>query len=105
MDEVQTGLGRIGTDVWAFQAAEIETDIVTSGKPLGNGYPMSLLMTSSRLLRSMKHLNLAVRKLLILSFSKLKRKFISGNLCTKFHSIGHWERRARCYGRRGSSLK
>ena len=40
-DEVQTGLGRIGTHWWGFEAHDVIPDIVTIGKPLGNGHPVA----------------------------------------------------------------
>ena len=43
-DEVQTGLGRVGTDFWAFQLFEVVPDIVTIGKPLGNGHPVAAVV-------------------------------------------------------------
>jgi 4-aminobutyrate aminotransferase-like enzyme len=45
-DEVQTGLGRIGTHFWAFEAHGVVPDIVVLGKPLGNGYPMGGVVTT-----------------------------------------------------------
>ncbi len=45
-DEVQTGLGRIGTHFWAFEAQEVVPDIVVMGKPLGNGHPVAAVVTS-----------------------------------------------------------
>jgi len=40
-DEVQTGLGRVGKHCWAFQLHGLTPDIVTLGKPLGNGHPIA----------------------------------------------------------------
>jgi len=40
-DEVQTGFGRSGTNFWMFQAHGVVPDIVTFGKPMGNGYPVA----------------------------------------------------------------
>ncbi len=45
-DEVQTGLGRIGTHDWAFQAHDVVPDIVVMGKPLGNGHPLAAVVTT-----------------------------------------------------------
>ncbi len=45
-DEVQTGLGRIGTDFWAFAAHDVVPDIVVMGKPLGNGHPLAAVVTT-----------------------------------------------------------
>ena len=40
-DEVQTGLGRVGSHYWAFELFTLAPDIVTIGKPLGNGHPIA----------------------------------------------------------------
>ena len=39
-DEVQPGFGRTGTHMWGHQKAGIVPDIVTLGKPMGNGHPV-----------------------------------------------------------------
>ncbi|XP_046905253.1 ethanolamine-phosphate phospho-lyase [Hypomesus transpacificus] len=47
-DEVQVGFGRVGTSFWAFQlhGEDFVPDIVTMGKPIGNGHPMSCVVTT-----------------------------------------------------------
>ncbi len=40
-DEVQPGFGRTGAGMWGFQRHGITPDIVTMGKPMGNGHPMA----------------------------------------------------------------
>jgi len=45
-DEVQTGLGRMGTGFWAFEDQRVVPDIVVMGKPLGNGHPIGALATT-----------------------------------------------------------
>ncbi|GGK42726.1 MULTISPECIES: aminotransferase class III-fold pyridoxal phosphate-dependent enzyme [Flavobacteriaceae] len=40
-DEVQTGCGRMGNTFWGFQLHNVVPDIVTIGKPLGNGHPIA----------------------------------------------------------------
>jgi 4-aminobutyrate aminotransferase-like enzyme len=45
VDEVQTGYGRTGSDLWGFAASEVTPDIVTLGKPAGNGYPLGVVVT------------------------------------------------------------
>jgi len=45
-DEVQVGFGRVGSDVWAFGAAGARPDIVTLGKPIGNGHPLGAVVTT-----------------------------------------------------------
>jgi 4-aminobutyrate aminotransferase-like enzyme/Ser/Thr protein kinase RdoA (MazF antagonist) len=44
-DEVQMGFARSGTHMWGFQAFDVEPDIVTMGKPMGNGHPIAALVT------------------------------------------------------------
>ncbi|WP_298817554.1 aminotransferase class III-fold pyridoxal phosphate-dependent enzyme [Chloroflexus sp.] len=46
-DEVQTGLGRLGTHYWAFETQEVVPDIVVLGKPLGNGHPIGAVVTTA----------------------------------------------------------
>jgi 4-aminobutyrate aminotransferase-like enzyme len=45
-DEVQVGFGRVGTDTWAFGAEGARPDIVTMGKPIGNGHPLGAVVTT-----------------------------------------------------------
>jgi 4-aminobutyrate aminotransferase-like enzyme/Ser/Thr protein kinase RdoA (MazF antagonist) len=52
-DEVQAGHGRCGSHLWSFQAAEIEPDIVTMGKPMGNGHPVAAVVARSEILEAM----------------------------------------------------
>lgn len=40
-DEVQPGFGRTGSHMWGFQRHGVVPDIVTMGKPMGNGFPMA----------------------------------------------------------------
>ncbi|MGI9278732.1 MAG: aminotransferase class III-fold pyridoxal phosphate-dependent enzyme [Endozoicomonas sp.] len=45
-DEVQVGFGRVGTHWWAFETQGVVPDIVTLGKPIGNGHPMGAVVTT-----------------------------------------------------------
>ncbi|TNN58453.1 Ethanolamine-phosphate phospho-lyase [Liparis tanakae] len=47
-DEVQTGFGRVGSHFWAFQlqGESFCPDIVTMGKPMGNGHPLACVATT-----------------------------------------------------------
>ena len=45
-DEVQVGFGRAGSHFWAFEALDAIPDIVTLGKPIGNGHPMAAVVTT-----------------------------------------------------------
>lgn len=40
-DEVQCGYGRTGETMWGYQRHGLDPDIVTLGKPMGNGYPVA----------------------------------------------------------------
>jgi 4-aminobutyrate aminotransferase-like enzyme/Ser/Thr protein kinase RdoA (MazF antagonist) len=51
-DEVQYGLGRSGSHFWGFERRGIEPDIVTMGKPVGNGYPMGVVVANRALIEA-----------------------------------------------------
>ena len=44
-DEVQPGFGRIGSHWWGHQAMQFTPDVVTLGKPMGNGHPVAAVVT------------------------------------------------------------
>jgi 4-aminobutyrate aminotransferase-like enzyme len=46
-DEVQSGFGRTGADLWGFEATDVTPDVVTMGKPMGNGHPVAAVATRS----------------------------------------------------------
>lgn len=48
-DEVQVGLGRLGSHFWGFQGEGVVPDIVTIGKPVGNGHPLGAVVTTKEL--------------------------------------------------------
>ena len=45
-DEVQVGFGRVGTHFWGFETQGVVPDIVTLGKPIGNGHPAGAVVTT-----------------------------------------------------------
>lgn len=45
-DEVQVGFGRAGSHFWAFETQDVVPDIVTLGKPIANGHPMAVVVTT-----------------------------------------------------------
>lgn len=51
-DEVQAGFGRVGTHMWAFETSGVVPDIVTLGKPMGNGHPMAAVVTTPEIAAS-----------------------------------------------------
>jgi 4-aminobutyrate aminotransferase-like enzyme/Ser/Thr protein kinase RdoA (MazF antagonist)/murein DD-endopeptidase MepM/ murein hydrolase activator NlpD len=46
VDEVQAGFGRVGDAMWAFERHAVVPDIVTLGKPMGNGHPLGAVVTT-----------------------------------------------------------
>ena len=48
-DEVQSGHGRSGDGLWSFGSAGITPDIVTLGKPMGNGHPIAAVVVRSEI--------------------------------------------------------
>ncbi|XP_050667617.1 alanine--glyoxylate aminotransferase 2-like [Leptidea sinapis] len=51
-DEVQVGFGRVGSHMWAFETQDVIPDIVTMGKPMGNGHPVAAVITTPEIARS-----------------------------------------------------
>lgn len=49
-DEVQSGFGRTGSGMWGYQMFGIEPELVTLGKPMGNGHPIGAVVTTAELL-------------------------------------------------------
>ena len=45
-DEVQVGFGRVGSHFWGFETQGVVPDIVTMGKPIGNGFPLAAVVTT-----------------------------------------------------------
>lgn len=45
-DEVQVGFGRVGDKFWGFDLQDVIPDIVTMGKPIGNGHPLAAVVTT-----------------------------------------------------------
>lgn len=44
-DEVQPGFGRTGHNFWGYEVDDFVPDIVTMGKPMGNGHPLAATVT------------------------------------------------------------
>ncbi|MGB7296539.1 MAG: aminotransferase class III-fold pyridoxal phosphate-dependent enzyme [Candidatus Aminicenantales bacterium] len=53
-DEVQVGFGRVGTHFWGFETQGVVPDIVTMGKPIGNGHPLAAVATTPEIAASFK---------------------------------------------------
>ena len=49
VDEVQTGFGRVGDKFWGFETHGVVPDIVTLGKPIGNGHPIGAVVTTKEI--------------------------------------------------------
>ena len=51
-DEVQVGFGRVGSRFWGFDSEDAVPDIVTLGKPFGNGHPLGAVVTTGEVARA-----------------------------------------------------
>jgi 4-aminobutyrate aminotransferase-like enzyme len=49
-DEVQAGFGRSGSHFWGHQKQGVVPDVVTMGKPMGNGHPIAGLVTNDEIM-------------------------------------------------------
>jgi 4-aminobutyrate aminotransferase-like enzyme/Ser/Thr protein kinase RdoA (MazF antagonist) len=52
-DEVQTGYGRLGSELWGFARHGALPDLVTLGKPMGNGYPIGAVVTRAEIVNAL----------------------------------------------------
>ena len=50
-DEVQPGFGRTGDAMWGFQRHGITPDLVTMGKPMGNGHPIAAVLARGEVMQ------------------------------------------------------
>lgn len=50
-DEVQPGWGRTGKNMWGYENHGIVPDLVVMGKPMGNGMPISAMVTRAEILQ------------------------------------------------------
>ena len=48
-DEVQTGFGRMGEKYWGYELYDIIPDIITLGKPMGNGHPIGAVVCTQNI--------------------------------------------------------
>ena len=49
---MQVGFGRVGAHFWGFELEGVVPDIVTLGKPIGNGHPLGAVVTTPEIARS-----------------------------------------------------
>lgn len=74
-DEVQVGFGRVGRHWWAYelQGGDIIPDIVTMGKPMGNGHPIACVVTTQAIAESFRETGVEYFNT-VSTFSKLNSK-------------------------------
>ena len=53
VDEIQTGVTRTGDHYWGFQREDVVPDIITLGKGIGNGFPLSAVVAKRKVAESM----------------------------------------------------
>ena len=58
LDEVQTGFSRLGSHDFAFQYYDVQPDIVTIGKAMGNGFPVSAVICSEEIAHAYANLDI-----------------------------------------------
>jgi 4-aminobutyrate aminotransferase-like enzyme len=57
-DEVQAGFGRFGSHMWGHQRLGVVPDIVTLGKPMGNGHPLAGVVARRELINAFTERNM-----------------------------------------------
>ncbi len=58
-DEVQSGFGRMGAFMWGHTHHGVVPDIVTIGKPAGNGHPLGVVITTPEIMECVPRRNTA----------------------------------------------
>ena len=51
-DEVQAGFGRMGKSIWGHQHYDVAPDFITLGKPVGNGHPLGVVITTAEIMEA-----------------------------------------------------
>lgn len=75
-DEVQVGFGRVGKHWWAFQEYDVIPDIVTMGKPMGNGHPVACVVTTEEIAQSFAKTGVEYFNTVCIHFIKLQHIFL-----------------------------
>jgi 4-aminobutyrate aminotransferase-like enzyme len=57
-DEVQAGFGRFGSHMWGHDRHGMVPDLVTMGKPMGNGHPLAGVVTTAALMEAFTSQNM-----------------------------------------------
>jgi 4-aminobutyrate aminotransferase-like enzyme len=57
-DEVQAGFGRFGSHMWGHQRLGVVPDVVTLGKPMGNGHPLAGVVARPELINAFTERNM-----------------------------------------------
>jgi ethanolamine-phosphate phospho-lyase len=74
-DEVQVGFGRVG-HMWAFESQDVIPDIVTIGKPIGNGHPIACVVTTPEIAESFEKIGTEYFNTVCLEFIEYSLKLL-----------------------------
>ncbi|MDB6001109.1 MAG: hypothetical protein JWP52_2808 [Rhizobacter sp.] len=55
VDEIQTGVGRTGASLWAFEQHGVVPDVIVTSKGIGNGFPLAAVVMRRDMAESMAH--------------------------------------------------
>ncbi len=94
-DEVQVGFGRVGSHFWAFETQGVVPDIVTLGKPIGNGHPLAAVVTTQAIAESfangMEYFNTFGGNPVSCAIGMaVMEELESGNLQDNAHQVGNY---------------
>lgn len=95
-DEVQTGFGRTGKHFWGFQNHQVEPDIVTMAKGIGNGFPLAAVCTTSEIASALdqaKFFNTYGGMCFFFIFIIISFNFV--NFIRQSIGVGGWQNRSR----------
>lgn len=55
VDEVQCGFARMGENLWGYERQGVDPDIITMGKPMGNGFPVAGIAVKNEVVADFGH--------------------------------------------------
>ena len=101
-DEVQVGFGRTG-HMWAFETQDVTPDIVTIGKPIGNGHPIACVVTTPEIASSFEKIGteyfntVCIETCFAFLLIKLSETFSRRTVRRKSCFVGDCKRSLRCH--------
>ena len=98
-DEVQSGFGRAGCGkMWGFELQGVVPDIVTMGKPMGNGFPLAAVVTRVEIAQVHEHARTRTRDSTYARLHSVQTMYAFRNMsCAQNHEYSNVRERDVCF--------